>query len=82
MEHYFEIPVEYNGVKLSFKGRLSTFGYTYKFFIVVNGNEFVFEKDDDGKYRVINESNELHKPIDIELLKTIVSVLDGLGDTY
>lgn len=82
MEHYFEIPVEYKGEEQSFKGRLSTFGYTYKFFIIVNGHELVFEKDDDGKYRGINETNDLNKTVDIELLKAIVFVLDGLVEAY
>ena len=82
MEHYFDLPVKYKSEELNLKGRLSTFGYTYKFYIIVNGHELVFEKDDDGKYRVINETTELHKTVDIELLKAIVSVLDGLVEAY
>lgn len=79
MEHYFDLPVTYNGEELNYKGRLSTFGYIYKFFIVIEGKEFVFEKDDEGMYRVLNET-EITGKTDIGLIKAIVAVLDGLAE--
>jgi len=82
MEHYFDLPVKYKSEELNFKGRLSTFGYTYNFYIIVNGQELVFEKDDDGQYRVIHETYELHTMVDTELLKAIVSGLNDLVESY
>lgn len=58
MEHFFELPVSYEGKELTFNGRLVTFGYSYKFYIVVNGEELVFEKDDSGDYRVVAAQKE------------------------
>ncbi len=53
MEHFFVLPVNYKGEALNIKSRLVTFGYVYKFYIIVNGSELVFEKDDEQNYRVI-----------------------------
>lgn len=48
MDHYFELPVSYNGKERNLKVRLVIFGYVYKFYIVVDGQELVFEKDNEG----------------------------------
>ena len=78
MEHYFELPVTINGEDRSFKGRLATFGYTYKFYIIVDGQELVFEKDDEQQYRVLSEENTQNKAIDPVFLQAIVTALDNL----
>lgn len=79
MEHYFELPVAYNREELNFKGRLATFGYVYKFYIVVDGRELVFEKDDEGEYRVLTEKDDKHKPVDAGLLQAIITALGELS---
>ncbi|MFT4155174.1 hypothetical protein [Parafilimonas sp.] len=56
MEHYFNLPVSVNGEKQSFIGRLVTFGYVYKYYIIVDGQELVFEKDEEQQYRGIVRS--------------------------
>ncbi|SFP79987.1 hypothetical protein [Parafilimonas terrae] len=79
MEHYFELPVTINGEEKYFKGRLATFGYVYKFYIIVDGQELVFEKDDEQQYRVLSEGVK-EKGIDPALIQAIVTILDKLHD--
>ncbi|MDI3320613.1 hypothetical protein [Pinibacter soli] len=79
MEHYFELPVNYEGNEQSFKGRLVTFGYDYKFYIVVNGHEVVFESDEDGSYRAVTKPSEHIKPIDTKLLEAIIFALHQIS---
>lgn len=78
MEHFFELPVSYKGEELCFNGRLVTFGYSYKFYIVVNGEELVFEKDDSGAYRVLAEQRELKA--EKGLLESIIAALTKLQE--
>ena len=77
MEHYFDLPVEHKGEHLIFKGRLVTFAYTCKFYIVFNGQELVFEKDDEGQYRVLTE-HTLQLNVERDLLDAIVFSLKNL----
>jgi hypothetical protein len=76
MEHFFELPVPYNGTELMLKGRLVTFAYTYKFYIIAEGEELVFERDYDNQLRVL--LNDAHKSsnIDPKLIAAIATVLD------
>jgi len=77
MEHFFELPVPYKGTELLLKGRLVTFAYTYKFYVVVNGHELIFERDDEHQFRVLNTQD---RPVDIdsELIGQIITVLKKL----
>ena len=79
MEHYFDLPVIYKGEEHSFKGRLATFGYIYKFYIIVDGRELVFEKDDEGEYRVLTEADDKAEPVDASLMQAIIAVLGKLS---
>jgi len=79
MEHYFDLPVVYNGEEQVYKGRLATFGYVYKFYIVVDGRELVFEKDDEGQYRVLTESEDKDKSVDAGLLQAVIKSLEHLS---
>lgn len=79
MEHYFELPVSYEGNEQLFKGRLVTFGYDYKFYIVVQGHEIVFESDEDGSYRAVTKSSDNKKPVDTKLLEAIILALHQIS---
>lgn len=80
MEQEFELPVEYRGQELNFAGRIVTVGYVYKLYIMIHDEEFVFERDDDGKYRVLTEGVTYEKPVDRGLLEAVIAVLDGLSE--
>ncbi len=81
MEHFFELPVTYNKEALSLKGRLVTFGYVYKFHIIANGRELVFEKDDEQNYRVLTTDGDVNnKSFDKELIEAIIESLKTIGN--
>lgn len=79
MEHFFELQLEHKGKTRSFNGRLVTFGYSYKFYIIVNGRELVFEKDDEQQYRVLGDGTDGSTSIDISLVEAIIIALQSIA---
>jgi len=78
MEHHFELPVAYGGEVHHFNGRLVTFGYSYRLYIIVKGKELVFERDEDQDYRVLDEGDSIKIIADRGLLEAIVASLKKL----
>lgn len=76
MEHYFELPLNYRGEERVLKGRLVTFAYNYKFYIVVDGKELVFERDDEHNFRVVSTEAHYETGIDQGLLACIIEALE------
>ncbi len=81
MEHFFELPVVYKEEELTLNGRLVTFGYTYKFYIVIDGREFIFEKDDEQQFRMLSSEGVSENHIDNRLIETVIHALEKLMDT-
>lgn len=78
MEHFFDLPVTYKDQTLSLRARLVTFGYTYKFFIMVNKYEIQVERDDQMNWRILNYDPEIE--IESSLLEAIVASLDKITE--
>ena len=78
MEHYFELPINHNGEELLLNGRLVTFAFNYKYYIVINGRELIFEQDDEQNFRVIAAEPDQHVMVAPELIENIVAVLQEL----
>lgn len=79
MEHHFELPVIHEGEELKFNGRLVTFGYSYNYNIVVDGKELVFEKDDEGRCRIIDNTGSSDKNLQAaSLLQAIIASLEEI----
>ncbi|WP_118976321.1 hypothetical protein [Taibaiella koreensis] len=78
MEHFFELPVNHNGEELLLKGRLVTFAYTYKFYVMVNGRELVFERDDSGEFRALVQAVDSGSEIDASFIHNIIVVLEAV----
>ena len=76
MEHFFELPVQYRNEGRKFQGRLVTFAYDYKCYVVVDGKEIVFQKDNDMTYKIIRETAEA--VADPELLHSLVIAMNQL----
>jgi hypothetical protein len=74
----FILPVPYKGNTLQLEARLVIQGYTHKFFIIINGNEYLFEQDDSRDYRVILHMQHNSKEVDNNLLQGIIGALHGL----
>jgi len=80
MEHFLELPINYKDQELLLKVRLVTFAYEYKFYIMVEGQELIFERDDSGAFRVIVPQTVSGKENDRELLRCIAEVLESIQD--
>jgi len=79
MEHFFDLPVSYQNEELNLRGRLVTFGYAYKFYVIIEGQELVFERDDEMNYRAIN-GDEHSKTISAELIEAVIASLQKIKE--
>lgn len=53
MEEEFILPVEYKSKQMELPCVFRKLGYTYKISIIVNNQEFNFEPDEEGRFRVV-----------------------------
>lgn len=79
MEMSFDLPVMYKGEERTYPTRAVIYGYAYRFYILVDGAELVFEKDDEQQFRVLQE-NPSATPPGTDLLSAIVHSLQQLSD--
>ena len=56
-------------------------GYTYKFCVDVNGQNIIFEPDEERNYRAVIPYDDInnHKNIDKELLQVIGEAIEAIG---
>lgn len=74
MEEPFVITVVHNGHTIDLDAQLVRMGYTYKFKVIVQGEEVFFEPDEEGSFRAVlpyNASEKAGKLIEAGLLQTI-----------
>ncbi|WP_118975715.1 hypothetical protein [Taibaiella koreensis] len=76
MEHFFDLLISYKQQELLLKARLVTFAYTYKFFVIVDGIELVFERDDEHSFRVLSPQVTRNEMADKELAEKIIDALE------
>ena len=80
MQDDFSITVPYKGKDREFNVNVMVTGYTYKFHVMVDETEVIFEKDEEGNYRAMKaqpfEGTSSRKEIDIELLKLIQQTIE------
>ena len=79
MEHFFNLPVIHHDEELLLLGRMVTFGYDYKLYIMINDEEVIFERDEEMKYRVLNVGAD-NITVDRELLMAAKNALEDLSD--
>ena len=52
-EAIFNLPVHHKGEEIELRARLVLPGYQSKFIVLVEDNEIVFERDEQGEFRAI-----------------------------
>ncbi|HEV7381598.1 MAG TPA: hypothetical protein VGN64_17490 [Dyadobacter sp.] len=77
-EQFIQIPVDYKAEERTIDGRLVSFGYTYKLYLMIDGVEVVFEKDDGHQYRALVETPVAGKSLDSGLVNAVIEVLNSL----
>lgn len=75
----FDLPVMYKGEERTYPTRAVLYGYAYRFYVLVNDAELVFEKDDEQQFRVLQE-NPMDTPPDTALLSAIIHSLQQLSN--
>lgn len=78
MEEIVHIPVDYQGDEREFEARVQVWQYGHRWFVMVEGVELVFEKDDAGEYRALTPEGYTGKLPDRGLVQAIAEVLDAL----
>lgn len=73
----FELPVTYKGKDLLFNVRLATFTYGYKFYVEIEDNEVIFERDDEGNLRAIVPETTSGTVIEKGLIEAIIEVFSN-----
>lgn len=79
MEDEFEIPVHYQGQEPAFPSKLVMRGYTHGIQVEVNGQQIMFEPDEDQNYRALLQEADLNKDskIEVGLLQAIAKVIES-----
>lgn len=78
MHEPFMIPVEYKGVERAFEAELRVRGYTHQFYVMVDGVEVVYDRDEEGYYRAVVAGGVVGKEPDIGLLKAIAEAIEDI----
>ena len=80
MDEEFELPVGYKGKQMLLKASLLIVGYTHKFIVDVNGQDIIFEPDEERNQRAVLSYDDMdsNKNIDVELLRTISKTIEEL----
>jgi hypothetical protein len=81
MQDDFSITVPYKGKDREFNVQVMVTGYTYKFLVLIDETEIIFEKDEEGNYRAMKaqpfEGGTGKKEVDVELLKLIQQTIEN-----
>ncbi len=80
MADSFGIEVEFKGKVYDFEAQLVSTGYTYKFCVIINGIEVVYEPDEERSYRAMVNGTDQAKisDLDRELIKLTGSILESI----
>lgn len=77
MDHQFLLPVMYKGEEMQFEARAQVWAYGRRFFVLVDGQEVIFERDDEGGMRAILAEEGKGRAQDADLLR---AVAEGVGE--
>jgi hypothetical protein len=77
MDGPFTITVSYKGKEQDFDVTLKVLGFTHRFYLVIDGTELFFERDDEGAFRAIVPPEQQKKQIDSVLLRLIADAIEA-----
>ena len=74
-----EIPVTYKDKELFFKAHVVRFGYVNHIIVDLEGVEITIERDEEGNYRALGDSEKMKdSKLDVDLIKEVIKVLESL----
>jgi hypothetical protein len=59
--HEFELPVTWRNEELLYKARLLKMGYGFKMEVEIDGKPILFEPDEEGSWRAVNDPSVADK---------------------
>lgn len=74
----FELPVAYKNETLMMPAQLVQTGYTHGFKVDVDGQEILFEPDEEGNYRALVKADESQQEIRTDLLESIARAIEAV----
>lgn len=83
MSEKFDLPVWFNNEEIMFPAEFQPWGYSHRIIVSINQYPFIFEPDEEKKYRAIISADEMKKAgnTDKQLLQAITETLQDLfGD--
>ncbi|MBB5395186.1 hypothetical protein [Mucilaginibacter sp. AK015] len=76
MNEPFILEITYQNKPLAFPAAFQRYGYTYRIAVSIADVPYVFEPDEEGRYRVLGSGDA-----DAGLLRTIAEKLEALART-
>lgn len=77
MENSFILSFDYDNKTYHLNTKFIRMGYIYQFHIVIENKTFIFERDEEQEYRVIDTDPKV-KEVDKGLLQTVINNLSKL----
>ncbi|PTQ92408.1 hypothetical protein C8P68_1128 [Mucilaginibacter yixingensis] len=78
MNEPFILEVSYQNKALEFPAAFQRYGYTYRIAVAISDENYVFELDEEGNYRVLNSNHNNQQAPDPGLLEAIAGKLKRL----
>ncbi len=80
MEDEFNIDLELDGRQYSFSVKLAKSGYSFKFHVLIDGIDVVYEPDEERNYRaILNESDSASiKRNTVVLIKAVGEKIESI----
>ena len=72
----FGLPVEYKNETLMLPAQLAHSGYSHAFKVELNGQEVLFEPDEEGSYRALVKPEELNESLKVDLLEAVAAAIE------
>lgn len=76
-EEAFELPVMVNGEERLLSAKLVQLGYTYKIYVEVEGEQIIFEPDEERNLRAVMEG-DTGKNVSVSLVRAIGEALERI----
>jgi len=77
----FELPVTYKGEEIMFPASLHVIGYTHRFIVDINGQNVIFEPDEERNYRAAVSYEEANNNITVDR-DLLEAVMDSINRNF
>lgn len=76
MNESFELPVQFGDTTIVLPAELTTWGYSHRILVTLEGQVIVFEPDEERHYRALLAEEQ--KPPALEMVKAIAESIESI----